>query len=118
MWELRGPSAPPNRALSPQDIFQPASLRHGPLLVCLTAGAGYGSVIYWGAFTPAMRFIVQARREEAAGRPLFGEYIFSLSDLRSKGQPVSYNAVLTEHGKCGGRPGFQLVKTFDTGVAE
>ncbi|HBW0854208.1 TPA: integrase [Klebsiella pneumoniae] len=61
------------------------------------------------AITPAMRSIVQARREEAAGRPLFGEYIFSLSDLRSKGQPVSHNAVLTEYGKCGRRAGFQDV---------
>lgn len=61
------------------------------------------------AITPAMRSIVQARREEAADRPNFGEYIFSLSDLRSKGQPVSHNAVLTEYGKCGRRAGFQDV---------
>ena len=47
-----------------------------------------------------------ARREEAEDRPCFGEYIFSLSDLRSKGQPVSHNAVLTEYGKCGRRAGF------------
>ncbi|MDU4226903.1 tyrosine-type recombinase/integrase [Klebsiella grimontii] len=58
------------------------------------------------AITPAMRSIVQARREEAADRPKFGEYIFSLSDLRSKGKPVSHNAVLTEYGKCGRRAGF------------
>ena len=51
------------------------------------------------AITPAMRSIVQARREEAADRPKFGDYIFSLSDLRSKGKPVSHNAVLTEYGK-------------------
>ena len=61
------------------------------------------------AITPAMRSIVQARREEAADRPCFGDYIFSLSDLRSKGQPVSHNAVLTEYGKCGRRAGFQDV---------
>lgn len=61
------------------------------------------------AITPAMRSIVQARREEAADRPKFGEYIFSLSDLRSKGQPVSHNAVLTEYGKCGRRAGFKDV---------
>ncbi|MEH4661393.1 tyrosine-type recombinase/integrase [Phytobacter diazotrophicus] len=61
------------------------------------------------AITPDMRSIVQARREEAADRPNFGEYIFSLSDLRSKGQPVSHNAVLTEYGKCGRRAGFQDV---------
>ena len=53
-----------------------------------------------------MRSIVQARWEEAEDRPCFGEYIFSLSDLRSKGQPVSHNAVLTEYGKCGRRAGF------------
>ncbi|EPY1907306.1 tyrosine-type recombinase/integrase [Klebsiella pneumoniae] len=58
------------------------------------------------AITPAMRSIVQARWEEAEDRPCFGEYIFSLSDLRSKGQPVSHNAVLTEYGKCGRRAGF------------
>lgn len=58
------------------------------------------------AITPAMRSIVQARREEAADRPKFGDCIFSLSDLRSKGQPVSHNAVLTEYGKCGRRAGF------------
>ncbi|WP_428061554.1 tyrosine-type recombinase/integrase [Dickeya oryzae] len=61
------------------------------------------------AITPAMRSIVQARRKEAEGRPNFGEFIFSLSDLRSKGQPVSHNAVLTEYGKCGHRAGFQDV---------
>lgn len=61
------------------------------------------------AITPAMRSIVQARREEAADRPKFGDYIFSLSDLRSKGKPVSHNAVLTEYGKCGRRAGFQDV---------
>jgi hypothetical protein len=59
--------------------------------------------------TPAMRSIVQARREEAADRPKFSDYIFSLSDLRSKGLPVSHNAVLTEYGKCGRRAGFQDV---------
>lgn len=61
------------------------------------------------AITQAMRSIVRARLEEAADRPCFGDYIFSLSDLRSKGQPVSHNAVLTEYGKCGRRAGFQEV---------
>jgi len=50
--------------------------------------------------------IVQARRQEAKDSPNFGAYIFSLSYLRSKGQPVSHNAVLTEFGKCGSRAGF------------
>jgi len=56
-----------------------------------------------------MHSIVQARRKKAEDRPHFGDYIFSLSDLRSMSQPVSHNAVLTEYGKCGRRAGFQDV---------
>ena len=51
------------------------------------------------AITPAMRSIVQARREEAADRPKFGDYIFSLSDLRSKGKPVSRMWEVIHHAR-------------------
>lgn len=61
--------------------------------------------------TDAMRAIVKARHDEASQRPCFGDFVFSLSDLRSKGKPVSLNAVLTEFAKCGRRAGFMDVGT-------
>lgn len=61
--------------------------------------------------TDTMRKIVDLRREEAMKREMFGDYIFSLSDKRSKGAPVSHNAVLEAYGKIGRRCGILEVGT-------
>lgn len=59
--------------------------------------------------TQLMRNVVALRRGEAETRPLFNDYIFSLADLRSKGLPVSHNAVLEAFSSAGRRCGFQMV---------
>lgn len=59
--------------------------------------------------TDTMRNMVQLRQDEAKERPLFNEFVFSLADLRSKGQPVSHNAVLEAYSAAGRRCGFKEV---------
>jgi len=61
--------------------------------------------------TDTMRQIVSERLEEASGREMFGEYVFSLSDKRSKGAPISHNPVLEAYGKAGRRSGLLEVGT-------
>jgi len=61
--------------------------------------------------TDTMRQIVSERLKEASSRDMFGEYVFSLSDKRSKGSPVSHNAVLEAFGKAGRRCGILEVGT-------
>ncbi|WP_182057883.1 tyrosine-type recombinase/integrase [Pantoea sp. ME81] len=59
--------------------------------------------------TETMRKVVELRRAEAESRPLLNDYVFSLADLRSKGQPVSHNAVLEAFSSAGRRCGFKEV---------
>lgn len=61
--------------------------------------------------TETMRKIAELRRAEACQKPLINDLMFSLADLRSKGQPVSHNAVLEAFGSAGRRCGFKEVGT-------